>query len=379
MKLTARQLNRATLDRQLLLRREPLNVVEAVRHVVALQAQESASPYLALWNRVAAFDPAALDVAFADYAIVKATLMRTTLHVVSAEDYPTFHTALLRALRASRLRDRRFTSTGLSVADADALVSQLVEFAARPRVKAELEALLAELLGGTPKPGVWWALRTFAPLVHAPTGGPWSFGARPAYVAARTQPRTVDHDQSFSRLVRRYLEAFGPASTADVARFTQVARVTARTALRGLSDELERLEGPDGTELFDVRDAPRPDEDVPSPPRLMAMWDSILLAYADRSRVSPPEYRKLVVRSNGDVLPTLLVDGYVAGVWRPVEGGIEATAFHRLPDEAWCGLAAEARGLVGLLADRERAVYRRYARWWTKLPPRGEVRVLPTS
>jgi len=90
------------------------------------------------------------------------------------------------------------------------------------------------------------------------------------------------------------------------------------------------------------------------------MWDSILLAYVDRSRVIPPDYCTLVTRSNGDVLPTLLVDGYVAGVWRPVAGGIEATAFHHLPDDAWEGLAAEARSLVAFLADREPEVYRRY-------------------
>ncbi len=119
-----------------------------------------------------------------------------------------------------------------------------------------------------------------------------------------------------------------------------------------------------------------PDEDTPAPPRLMAMWDSILLAYADRSRVIPPEYRKLVMRSNGDVLPTLLVDGYVCGVWRPVDGGIEATAFHPLPDDAWDGLAAEARQLVAFLADREPAVYSRYARWWTDLPT-ADVHLLP--
>ena len=138
---------------------------------------------------------------------------------------------------------------------------------------------------------------------------------------------------------------------------------------------MERLEGPDGSELFDVPGGLLPPEETPAPPRLMAMWDSILLAYADRSRVIPPDYRRLVIRNNGDVLPTLLVDGYVAGVWRPVEDGIEATAFHRLSDEAWDGLEAEARALVAFLADREPAVYRRYAHWWTALPS-AEVRVL---
>ena len=107
----------------------------------------------------------------------------------------------------------------------------------------------------------------------------------------------------------------------------------------------------------------------------MAMWDSILLAYADRSRIIPPDYRPLVTRRNGDVLPTLLVDGYVAGVWRPVEDGIEATAFHRLADDAWEGLEAEARSLLALLAGREPTVYSRYAHWWNQLPG-AEVRVL---
>jgi hypothetical protein len=105
------------------------------------------------------------------------------------------------------------------------------------------------------------------------------------------------------------------------------------------------------------------------------MWDNILLAYADRSRVIPPDYRKLVTRSNGDVLPTLLVDGHVAGVWRPVVEGIEATAFHPLPHQTWDQLADEAQALMALLADREPGVYRRYDRWWSDLPG-AEVRIL---
>jgi hypothetical protein len=114
---------------------------------------------------------------------------------------------------------------------------------------------------------------------------------------------------------------------------------------------------------------------MPAPPRLMAMWDSILLAYADRSRVIPPDYRRLVIRSNGDVLPSVLVDGHVAGVWRAVRDGIEATAFHPLPEETWEGLKAEAGALAAHLAGREPAVYRRYAHWWKTLPS-AEVRVL---
>ncbi|MDX3616994.1 DNA glycosylase AlkZ-like family protein, partial [Streptomyces europaeiscabiei] len=122
-------------------------------------------------------------------------------------------------------------------------------------------------------------------------------------------------------------------------------------------------------------------EDTPAPPRLMAMWDSTLLAYADRGRVLPPEYRKYVTRVNGDVLPTLLVDGYVAGVWRPVGGAIEATAFHPLPDPVWGALAEEAAALqVFLTARADPTPYRRYNHWWAKpFPDTAETRLLPAG
>lgn len=379
MRITARELNRATLSRQMLLQRESLAVPDAVRRAVALQAQQPASPYLALWNRLTDFDPADLDAAFSDRTVVKATLMRITLHAVAADDHLAMHRAMQPTLRGAGLGDRRYTSSGLTVADADAMVPDLLELTRQPRSVAEIEAWLDARLD-IPVKGVWRGLRCFAPLLHAPTGGPWSFGPRPAYIAAGLPPTPVDKetaDEFLPMVVRRYLEGFGPASMPDVAQFALVHRPRVRAALEALSTDLERLEGPDGTELFDSPGAPRPPEDTPVPPRLMAMWDSVLLAYNDRSRVVPPEYRKLVIRSNGDVLPTLLVDGYVAGVWRPADdGGIEATAFHPLPDEAWAGLAAEAKALLALLADREPRVYRRYDRWWADLPS-VDVRILP--
>ena len=376
MRLTARRLNRATLARQLLLGREPVDVTEGVRRVVALQAQEAASPYLALWNRLAPFDPASLDAAFASRAVIKATLMRVTLHAVTAADYPSFHGAMAESLRASRLFDRRYSETGLSAADTDALIPHLVEYVAERRTNAECEAWLNARLGAA-QPRAWWALRTFAPVVHAVTGGPWSFGYRPSYLAAPMEDQPPDgRDACVQWLARRYLEGFGPASAADLAQFTLLTRSAAKDALDAMAGRLERLEGPDGGVLFDVPGAPRPGEDTPCPPRLMAMWDSALLAYADRGRVIPPAYRTLVIRRNGNVLPTLLVDGHVAGVWRPAGDGIEATAFHELPERAWQGLADEARALVSFLAARDPAVYRRYAHWWKELPA-AEVRVLP--
>lgn len=376
MRLTARGLNRASLARQLLLRREPLSVVEAVRRVVALQAQEASSLYLALWNRVSGFDPADFDRALADQDIVKAQLMRITLHAVAAEDYPAFHEAMQVTLRAARLNDRRFRSEGVTIEATDALVPDLLAFAATARNNTDVEGWLEERLGAS-KPRVWWALRQYGPFVHAVTGGPWSFGPRPAYVGARDQGRPGDAGASVRELVQRYLEGFGPATMADIAQFSTIYKPPIKAALAELTDELERYEGPDGEVLWDVPNGLLAPEDSPAPPRLLPMWDSLLLAYADRSRIIPPDYRKLIMRNNGDVLPTLLVDGCVAGVWRPLDGAIEATAFHPLSREAWSGLEAEARGLAAFLAERDSGIYRRYLHWWDDLPG-AEVRVLAT-
>ncbi|MGH8933460.1 MAG: winged helix DNA-binding domain-containing protein [Egibacteraceae bacterium] len=377
MRISARALNRATLGRQLLLRREELGVADAVRRVVALQGQQPASPYLALWNRLTDLDPADLDAAFAGYTVVKTPLMRMTLHVVHADDYPAFREAIEPTLHATHLNGR-FTPAGLTLEDAGALVLDLLEFADRPRTAGELEAWLDPRLGTLSKPAVWRMLRGYAPLLRVPTGGPWSFTPRLSYIAARTRP-ALNRDTSAGSLqvlVQRYLAGFGPASVADIAQFALVQQARVKDALCALSGAVEQLVGPDGKTLFDVPGAPRPAEDTSAPPRLMAMWDSTLLAYADRSRVIPPNYRKLVIRSNGDVLATLLADGYVAGVWHRVDDGIEATAFHPLPDETWDELAAEAEALLALLADREPQVYRRYDRWWADLPA-AEVRMLP--
>ncbi|MFJ9678302.1 winged helix DNA-binding domain-containing protein [Streptomyces sp. NPDC101194] len=377
MTMTVRELNRATLSRQLLLEREPLSVADGVRRVVALQAQHPASPYLALWNRLTGFAPAELDAGFTGRSVVKATLMRITLHAVHAEDYPAFRAAMQPTLYASRL-GFRFAATGLTPADADELVPELLAFTRRPRTSAQMQAWVEERIGAEKKDGAWWGLKAYAPLHHAPTDAPWSFGPRPSFVAAGAGPaptgRAVE-PQALRTLILRYLAGFGPASVADVAQFALVRRAFVRQALSALDGAVEQLRGPDGVTLFDLPGASRPPADTPAPPRLMAMWDSILLAYADRSRVIPPAYRPLVIRRNGDVLPTLLVDGHVAGVWRPVDGGIEATAFHPLSPATWDALATEARSLTALLGDREAAVYSRYHHWWAKLPD-AEVRLL---
>jgi len=151
--LSARALNRATLGRQLLLHRARLDVLEAMRRIVAVQAQHPASPYVALWNRIDEFDPAALDRAFARHEIVKGTSIRMTLHAVLAEDHPPFHEAMQPSLRESRLSDSRFRVAGLTPADVDALIPEVLEYASEPRSNADMEAWFDRRLGVLERPG----------------------------------------------------------------------------------------------------------------------------------------------------------------------------------------------------------------------------------
>ncbi|MCQ4213122.1 winged helix DNA-binding domain-containing protein, partial [Streptomyces longispororuber] len=323
MTITARVLNRSTLARQLLLERTAVGVEDAVRRVVALQAQQPASPYVALWNRVAGFEAELLDAAFRDFRVVKSTMMRITLHAVHVDDYRALRAAVEPTVRGARLRDARFRASGLTEAEGAGLLPDLLRRSEHPSTSAELGKWFAERAGVEGKSALpaWRMLRQWAPLWHAPVAGvPWGYASdsRQLFVAADAGrvPELGDAEavaEGMRVLVRRYLEGFGPASVADMAQFGLVQKGRVRAAL---GDDLVELAGPGGEVLYDVPGGVLPDGDVPAPPRLMAMWDSTLLAYADRGRVIPPEYRKYVTRVNGDVLPTVLVDGYVAGVWR---------------------------------------------------------------
>jgi hypothetical protein len=372
--LTERHLNRSTLARQLLLRRERLEVEEAVRRIVAIQAQEPASPYIALWNRIEGLVPDDVDRAFRTGSIVRATLMRMTLHAVHAADHLDLHAAMRAVLRADRLSDPRFLVGGATAETAVSLEAQVLAFAAEPRTPAELEAFLGQHLDGAAP--MWWALRSVAPLVHEPSGGPWSFAIR-RFVAPASRDAGEPPIDPVAVLARRYLEGFGPATVADIAEFTRLPRGRIREALPH-AGELVELRGPGRAPLLDVPDAPPiPDASAPAPARLLPMWDSILFAYEDRARIIPPELRRDIIRTNGDTLPTVLVDGFVAGVWRPVEAGIEVTALRPIPTHAWDELALEAASLVAFLGDRDPKVYARYRRWWERLPDAVERRILP--
>ncbi|HAP77923.1 MAG TPA: hypothetical protein DCR14_17800 [Acidimicrobiaceae bacterium] len=380
MRLTARQLNRSLLQRQWLLARTTDAPADALRAGLALQAQEPPSPYLALWNRVAEFDATHLDDALAGCTAIRATLVRLTLHIIHADDYTTMHSAMTNNLRASRLNDRRFTEPGFTTANADEHLAALLAFTERPRTPDEIVAMLQPLVPGRDATKLWWAYRTFAPLRYVPVGPPWAFDVKDrSFQTAPTEPPRPTHEEALGRLLWRYLEAFGPATANDFGQFALQRKPSVETAIAQVDDQLVRHEGPNGETLLDVPHGIIPTGDEPAPPRLLGMWDNVHLAHVDRTRTLADDIKSHVIRRNGDTLPTVMVDGRVAGVWRTSpEGTIEARLFTEPADEAATGLAAEAAALSAFLATRTHAIYRRYDHWWAHLPGRTAVLHSPT-
>jgi hypothetical protein len=369
-RLTGRQLNRATLARQLLLERAKLDVRAATERIGGLQAQEPASPHIGLWTRLAGFEPAELDLALAQRSVVKGTLMRSTLHVVSAADYVHLWPAVVPRLGSSRRQDRL---TPPNANRLTALRARAEAFTAEPRGLGELRDHLGDADGMAPDEVLWWIRRTVA-FTHAPSDVAWSFGRRPRLAHALTWlgadgwPTT---DEALQHLVRRYLGAFGPATAADLSQWSGLAVAALRPGIEALdaAGELRRFSDERGRELLDLEGAPLPDPDTPAPPRLLPMWESTLLAFADRTRLISDTDRSVVIARNGDTLPTFTVDGVVAGLWwaAPEPGGRTRIVIEpfRLPLARAVARKLEREGerLADVVAPLEPGVYTRYQRW----------------
>jgi hypothetical protein len=343
--LTLRELNRATLARQLLLRRYRLPLMRAVERIAGLQAQWPPSPYIGLWSRLEGFEREALVRALPRRRVVKSTLMRGTLHIVSAEDYLQFAAAL----KQPRLEElgKRFPSADLRAAAERALAHAR----GTPRTREELVGL-AEADEEVYEWTVWHAIKAHGDLLHVPPSGHWRhFREGPYLPASDWLGRSpADHDAGLRHLVRRYLAAFGPATRADVASWSGLPLARLEGALTALEPELRAFRDEKGRLLLDLRIAPRPRAATPAPARLLPKWDSVLLAHSppERERVLPERYRKTVIRTNGDVLPTFLVDGFVAGLWQLERARRRAT----LVLEPFEPLSAGARRELEDEADR---------------------------
>jgi hypothetical protein len=314
----------------------------------------------------------ALNAAFRDRLIVKGTLMQVTLHAVSARDCVRFWPAVGPSLREWRAPIVR--QFGLEP-QLEALAERAAAFASEPRTGPEMRDYLPALAGGAGPAGQtdsWWAVRPLLPFVMAPGEVPWSFGRRPRFVAAAAWlgAELAPEEEGLRHLIGRYLAAFGPAGLADLRQFTRIRTSLLRAALEQMTADLVTFRDERGRLLYDIPDGPLPPADMPAPVRFLPMWDSMLLAYEDRSRVIPEPYRREVIRANGDFLATFMVDGRVAGLWRAdlVDGRTKVTPlpFEPLAPEVEAEVAQEAARLERFIEPLEPAVYSRYANTWLK-------------
>jgi hypothetical protein len=296
-------LTAALAARQMLLARERIAPAEAIRRLTPLQAQHAPAPYLALAARLDGFDRDALEAAFAARAVVKTTVMRTTLHAVAADEYG----AYAQLARQARLRTWRREYAHL---DEERVLAELTAWLREPRTNADIRERVGAIegVGDDPWSPIMFA-RTLLPLVQLPPAGAWTDRGRSSFVVH--EHPLPDPGAAAAHVVRRYLAAFGPASRRDIASWAGVAQRDLAEAWARVETVSHRDER--GTELLDLPGAALPPADTPIPVRLLAHWDQPLLAYADRARIMAPEVEALRLTISGD--PTVTVDGRVVASW----------------------------------------------------------------
>ena len=312
--LPRRALNRALLERQMLLERQKLPVEDALERLVGLQAQAPTPPYFGLWSRIEGFQPGDLAELLTSRRVVRTWLMRGTIHVVTARDCLQF-SPLVRPVLDRLLYNNpaRRDVADIDLAEVVAVGRSLLE--EKPRTAAELRELLHERWPERDAAALASSLLFLTPLVQVPPRGIWGKGGKPAVTTIESwlgQP--LAPNPSKDDLVLRYLAAFGPASIQDVQSWSGLTRLG--EVVERLRPRLRTFRDESGKELFDLPDAPRPDPETPVPVRFVAEFDNLILSHADRSRIVPEDHRKRIVTLNGMVPGTVLVDGFVCGTWK---------------------------------------------------------------
>ncbi|GLW47695.1 hypothetical protein Stsp02_33570 [Streptomyces sp. NBRC 14336] len=342
--LGTRALNRATLDRQLLLRRTPMSARAAVEHLVGLQAQEVKPPYYALAARLDGFTPEELAGTLERRETVRIVTMRSTIHLHTADD----SLGLRPLVQPARDREIGIFRKGLVGVDLDrlaALARDLVE--EEPRTMKQLrEHLGAEWPDADPQ-ALGIAARCKLPLVQITPRGVWGKSGQVCLTTAEHWlGRDTEPAADLDATVLRYLAAFGPASVKDFQTWCGLTRT--RPAFERLRPDLVTFRDENGVELFDLPDAPRPDPGTPAPPRFLPEFDNLLLSHADRTRVVPPANKGRTWQVNTVFCP-LLVDGFLAGVWLISDGSLVVEPFQDLTKAQRAEVVAEGEYMLKVM------------------------------
>lgn len=359
--LTMRELNRATLARQLLLARAAVSVPAAIERLVGMQAQLASAPYVGLWTRLPYFKRADLADLIENRTVVKATLMRATLHLCTAADYLRFRTTLQPMLSGAGAAIAKQRGDDF---DRDRLLKAARKFIdEKPRTFAEISTMVSDLMPDYDVGVLRYTVRTHLPLVQVPIASGWSYSNKPEFTLAETWlGQQISPKDNLKELVLRYLAAFGPAGVTDAQTWLGLKL---KDVFEELRPKLQVYRDEGRRELFDLPDQVLPAEDTPAPVRFLPEFDNLLLSHSNRKRVVADEYRSRVYLPALRVAATILVDGFVRGAWKVEKTKTAATLviepFEKLAKKERAALAEEGEQLLRFVEPQAKSFAVRFA------------------
>ena len=348
--LSLRQLNRILLARQFLLERQDLACEKAIAALVALQSQIPNPPYIGLWTRLQGFEKRQLTALLESRTVVRAPWIRSTLHLVTAEDHQAFQAVIQPALARGL---RSFFGARAKGLDIDRLIA-----IAKPFLEAETPAIgalrdkLQEYEPHADKQAMAYAVRSYLPLVQVPPSGAWGVGTRATYTTAESWLGAAS-PSDLGSLFRRYLAAFGPADVMDFQTWSGMTSL--KSALKATLETLVGYRDEKGRDLYDLPGEPIVDGDTPAPIRFLPEYDNILIAHRDRTRILPERRRKKVFVSAGRVLGSVIIDGFVGAIWKverdKKQATLRVTLFDKQTDEVLDAIETEGLELIRFIED----------------------------
>lgn len=348
--LTQRALNRATLARQALLARADLTPARAIERLAGMQAQAPLSPYVGLWTRLEGFRTEQLADLMRRRTVVRATLMRVTVHLVTARDALAWRPILQRVAEGGWRGSQWSKQIGTAQPSAIlAAARELIDVEAVGRT--ELGNVLGQRFPDADPYALGGTVMYLQPTVQATPRGVWGEGGTTKLRSMQSWlDRELDPEPSVDDLVLRCIGALGPMSVKDVQAWCGLTRLG--EVVDRLGRRLRRFRDEDGVDLYDRPRSPRPDPDTPAPVRYLPEYDNLLLSHADRRRVNPEGRPIPLFPGNGARLGTFLLDGLHAGHWRiRTERAsdlavLELEPFHRLAATDRDALTAEGLDLL---------------------------------